>query len=447
MQVRAADHAAHLLERLTWLVRLRWSAIVIAGVVVVTAAHLGVVVTIVQLFAGVAMLALSNGVFQWLIGRTLTPGTRRLQNLIASQVLVDLLVLAWLLHFSGGADNPFTALFVVPIVVAAMLLPLRDAVVLAISAGLLLAAVLVGELTGLIAHNGLQIGTDQSLEELGGGGLWQSATFVGGYLAGFQVVLLAVAYLVHSLADRLAVVEAERRQHERIAVARERLARVGELSAGVVHSVRNPLHTMLACTDILKTRLTEEQATARRMVATLVEGIERIEGVTQRLLALTQPSPPQLQRLDLRATVDEAVRFVGVLATERGVTVRNNVPAPLHTNVDGDRMFEAIVNVLDNAIRACQSGGSVVVTGAGTEAGRIDLEITDTGVGIPAEELSRVFEPFYSSRYPDAGTGLGLAMARRSVEEHGGRMTLNSQIGAGTVVGIHLDGVGHWANA
>ena len=251
--------------------------------------------------------------------------------------------------------------------------------------------------------------------------------------------LQAVANVLATTIDR-ARVETQRQKHERIALSRERLARIGEISAGVSHTIRNPLHGIINGTDILRKKLSPEDSAGHEICDLMLEGLHRIEMVTNRLLTLTRDAPLQTVPANIPLLVQDTLKFVEAQARKGKVslvTEMSDVPAlPL----DPDRFSEALINLLDNALGACRKGDRITVKAISKDDpnGGVWITIEDTGKGIPAEHLDKVMDPFFTTKPVGEGSGLGLAIARRIVEEHGGKLILESKLQKGTKVKIFI---------
>jgi signal transduction histidine kinase len=261
------------------------------------------------------------------------------------------------------------------------------------------------------------------------------ALWVFAYLLAFVLTLFGVVYFVRSIAVRHREAENLSREREQIAISRERLARIGEISAGVAHAVRNPLHGILNCVDLLRRRVPADDG-AQDILKLMSEGLRRIDTVTHRLLLLSREPSLQKTRASINDLIEETVRFVEVKAHRKTVPIRLELSQVPEMQVDTTRLCEALFNVMHNAIDACDNGAGVtVVTSEMTSPlPGVKIEVIDTGTGIPADVLPKVFEPFFTTKPVGEGTGLGLAMTLRIVEEHGGTVSVKSQVGKGTHV-------------
>lgn len=210
----------------------------------------------------------------------------------------------------------------------------------------------------------------------------------------------------------------------REAARAERLAVVGELAAGVAHEVRNPLTSVKLLIQAIA-RNQPPGATDEQRLQIAQQEIARIEATIQELLDFARP--PKLRRVphDVRETLRRALNLVAGRALQGGVSIHEEMGAkPLVVDGDPDQLHQVFINLFLNAIEAMPAGGLLqICAGMHAAAGRNQLQLTvrDSGTGIPEQVMSRLFEPFVTSK--ERGIGLGLAISRQIVQEHGGRLT------------------------
>jgi len=224
-------------------------------------------------------------------------------------------------------------------------------------------------------------------------------------------------------------------------VKRERLAALGELSAIVAHEVRNPLGVIFNAVASLR-RLLDPGGDAAMLLDILGEESDRLNRIVGDLLDYTRPREPVLQQEDLGRVLQDSLEAARVQGggPERPVLIKSDVePGLPPVPMDRRLIRQALVNVAVNAIQSMPQGGMVQVRArreahAGREQLRID--VADQGLGIPAELLHRVFEPFFTTKAQ--GTGLGLAVVKRILEEHRGEIAVESTPGRGTTFTFRL---------
>ncbi|HYK82582.1 MAG TPA: ATP-binding protein [Gemmatimonadales bacterium] len=226
-------------------------------------------------------------------------------------------------------------------------------------------------------------------------------------------------------------------------VQSEKLASIGQMAAAVAHGLRNPLASLRAAAQLARHRV--ESPAAREPLDAIVEQVDRLDLRITHLLAFARPAPFHPLQESVRALIDAALSSFTERFRERRVEVAVSAPeAPPEIRVDPMRLEQALSEVVANALDAMPDGGRLRIetrrAGGPFGADGVAVEISDTGRGIPAEILSAVCEPFFTTRAE--GTGLGLAIAKRYVEEAGGRLELHSELGRGTTVSIWLPAAG-----
>jgi signal transduction histidine kinase len=209
------------------------------------------------------------------------------------------------------------------------------------------------------------------------------------------------------------------------------LASVGELASGIAHEIKNPLIGVQSGLDLLQKRIGEQ---AQTLIGQMREQLQRIEAAIRDLLSYAKPKAPRVIWTDLNRLADRVVRLVAPQAEQARVRIETRLsPALPRVQVDPELMTQTLVNLALNGVQSMTPGG--VLTLATTQRGEeVHIEIADTGSGIPADQLARVFRPFFTTKH--RGTGLGLAISRGIVERHGGRLDVRSEVGQGTVCTI-----------
>jgi two-component system NtrC family sensor kinase len=235
---------------------------------------------------------------------------------------------------------------------------------------------------------------------------------------------------------------AERDVEARVALERElrhseRLALVGQLAAGVAHELGAPLNVIDARAEQLLDRPDMALASRQRNLTIIRAQATRITRIVRQLLDLARPHEMRRERVEVGALIEASLDLVQAEAAMAGVDVRVARAEPVWVEGDGDRLSQIFLNVCLNAVQAMAGGGalSIEVSEAG---GRAVVRVADTGGGIAPEHLPHVFEPFFTTKAVGEGTGLGLAVSRRIVEEHGGRIAVENNSGGGATFTIEL---------
>ena len=228
----------------------------------------------------------------------------------------------------------------------------------------------------------------------------------------------------------------------------DRLASLGMMSAGIAHELNTPLAVIKGLVEKLNADAGKSLEPAQ--AALMLRVVRRLERLGESLLDFARVRPPETAPVGLRSIVDEATTLVRLDRDAREIEFVNSVPEDLSVECDGDRMVQVLVNLLRNATDAVRSGaGRSSSEPREAEAARIVVEaevseresrewvsltITDNGPGIDSDLLSRLFEPFASTRLDSHGTGLGLAVAEGIVREHGGLILARNRQGRGGAV-------------
>jgi signal transduction histidine kinase len=220
-----------------------------------------------------------------------------------------------------------------------------------------------------------------------------------------------------------------------------RLAATGETVAYLSHYIKNILQGMQSGADLV------DMAVDRKNVENLGQGwhivkrnLDRIMGLTMNMLAFSKTRQPKLQHDNLTRIVSDAVSLTRQRADEKEVLIKTHFEEPFPPiPVDGDGLHQVVLNIMNNAIEAVESGSGVVSlrTHYDAEENIADIVIGDNGPGIEQGNIEEIFEPFRSTK-GQGGTGLGLAVARKIVREHHGRIVVDSRIGEGTTFRIRL---------
>ncbi len=234
----------------------------------------------------------------------------------------------------------------------------------------------------------------------------------------------------------------EVRELEGQVIHAEKLATLGQLAAGIVHEINNPLTSISVYGEYLlsKLRRTGAEESDLKRIERILRSSDRIMSFTRNLLTYARPSREEARPLGVHEVLDEAVGFCEHLIREAQVTVVREYATslPKVSAVPG-QLHQVFVNLITNACNAAHDeGGTIRLTTRLHGQDRIHILVEDDGVGIAADDLERVFEPFFSTRRRGKGTGLGLSIVKSIVERHRGAIEIDSRIGGGTRVLVTL---------
>jgi signal transduction histidine kinase len=247
------------------------------------------------------------------------------------------------------------------------------------------------------------------------------------------LLLVAFAYVVR-LITKTRRLEAE-------AQMADRLAYVGTLASGLAHEIRNPLNAMNMNLQMLDEELTaanlHQDPEATALLASTKGEVRRLENLVTDFLAYARPMQPRLEPADLNATVEEVCRFLRADLQQRAITLDVSVSSSLPAvELDEGQFRQALMNILINAKDVLRQGGRIAVSTLTGPKGEAVVRIEDNGPGIPPEIRDKIFDVFFSTR--GGGTGLGLPIAQKIIESHGGWIALETEVGRGTTFELHV---------
>lgn len=222
----------------------------------------------------------------------------------------------------------------------------------------------------------------------------------------------------------------------------ERLATLGQLAAGVVHELNNPLTSISIYSDFLHAKWAREAHAAedREKLQRIRQAAERVLQFSRDLVSYARPATEErASPLDLHDTLEQSLAFCEHVLADAGVVVERRL-ADARTQILGvaSQLHQVFINLVTNACHAMPRGEGRLVVESEVRDGRVHVRLNDNGAGIPEEHLARIFEPFFSTKHAGEGTGLGLSIARRIVDHHGGELRATSEVGCGTTFELVL---------
>jgi two-component system sensor histidine kinase HydH len=264
------------------------------------------------------------------------------------------------------------------------------------------------------------------------------------------VVMVLSGFLAHQLAQAtrieaqkhqaaaLQLAQANRNLQEAEAAVRrsERLAALGQLSAGLAHELRNPLGTIKTSAEMLLKSVDADNAVAREMAGFISSEVDRTNSLVTRFLDFARPLAVRLEKTDLTQVIDQAITDIEKHQPPFDVTIyKNYSPEIPPFFLDGQLMERVIYNLVLNAAQASPPNGSITVKTRESD-GTVEITVIDRGSGIPPKLIENIFNPFYTTK--SAGVGLGLAIVSKIVDEHGGSIAVESEPGEGSVFRVYL---------
>lgn len=223
----------------------------------------------------------------------------------------------------------------------------------------------------------------------------------------------------------------------------EKMASLGVLASGVAHEINNPLGVILGYAGHLEGKMDPADPNFR-YIQDIRRESKRCKGIVQDLLSYARTPRPALEETDLNALLDQIADLAANHLDLNHVRLVRDFARDLpRVLVDPDQIRQVALNLILNAGAAMESGGTITVGTAASDKGCVDIVISDEGAGIAPENLEKIFEPFFTTKA--RGTGLGLAITRRIVEQHLGRIMVESEVGRGTTVTVRLPIEREWA--
>lgn len=431
--------AGSLPESLYWLIRLRWFAVAgVALTALFAQLALGLALPYHRIYAVAAGLGVYNFLLLDYLGRLLDeepPGLPALLNRLANaQIPLDLIALAALLHFSGGVENPFAFYFVFHVIIASVLLSRRASFLQAGSASLLFLLPAWLEYSGALPHHCVSQAGCRRADPLN----------LLGVSAAFASTLFIAVYMASSISQRLRLKEAH------LLAANEQLKEKDKIKSNyvlrVTHDIKEHLAAIQACLDPVLHGVTGPVPEAQeKLIRRSYERTGKLMFFVKALLELTRIKLSRRMEtgpFSLKKTAESAVALVEARARAKDIQLSWDI-APGIDVIHGSQIYieETIAGFLANAVKYTPAGGRVELY-VGDAGASVLVRVTDTGMGVPADELPHIFEEFYRARNAKAaertGTGLGLSIAREVAARHKGRVWAESREGEGSAFYLAL---------
>jgi two-component system, NtrC family, sensor histidine kinase HydH len=261
-------------------------------------------------------------------------------------------------------------------------------------------------------------------------------------ILGTLIVIMGMLFLVlRQIVKQAGVILARRQEVQRTLEAQlhqsERLAALGEMTAGVAHEIRNPLGIISSTAELLQARLAKYEP-KNRLAQIIVDESNRLNEKVTEFLDFARPRIPNLRLCDLGDVIDRSLEFLEPEIDRLGINIKRQYlldGRPL--SVDPDLLHQAFLNILLNAIQVLPQGGEITVStspGPGDRGG--EIRFTDNGEGITPEDLKKILNPFFTTK--EKGSGLGLPIVKSIIEAHQGTLAINSEMGEGTTIIVTL---------
>ena len=535
-----------LIERIYWLIYLRW--FVIGGLFIATyiaSSVFDVVIWVAPLYIIGIILGISNTVFFYYRKILQTKNYASVQKHAGMQIMLDLFLYTCLIYFTGGVENPFIIYFLFQAIISGILLEKKYSYLQALFATCLLALLISLEYFSIIPHQPLKIFFTITF----GKELWHSEEYILCIFFALTSTIFISLYFVTSIMDKLRkskddvlfeikstvenmsegvlfidsndkvtmcnktiektwgkkryiigksvkdniipyvgvpvskIIEKFRKgietsQHQEIKtdsgylfntycaiydnngkywgtvltshditerkklemqlLHTERLATIGEMSAKVAHEIKNPLSSISLNTELLHDEIIHDNGDktkeAEDLIQSIMKEVDRLTEISEEYLHFARFPRLELKPAFVNDMLIELTKFLKEEMSQKNITLRENYAADLpEVLLDENQVRQAFLNILKNSFESMPEGGRLDIS-TGSSGNNVEVCISDNGSGITKKDIQRIFDPFYSSKVN--GTGLGLALTKKTIEVHGGDIFCESVVGVGTT--IHL---------
>lgn len=441
-----------LAERVRWLIKLRWVALVAAGLVTAVAdAWLGGVLPLASLLVMLGCVALYNLVF-WVIAHRLVGSSSPddvYARLINTQIILDLVALTAALHYAGGIENPFSAIYVILVVVGSILMTRTDSFRYATLATLLWVGLLLAEAFGVLPHHNLvgfrlPIRHTEAIHLVAESVVLAGINFAAAYFSSGVVSQLRASE--RQLYDSNSACEVRAGELTRLNERLRELDHTRSLFIRLVtHELRAPVAAIQSYLRLILDGYVPEQRFSEIIAKAEQRAREQLDLIAD-LLDLAHINEPrgedQPRRVDVAAVLNDVLDLMQARVERKGLNLTREIDdQPLTVLATEEHVRQLWTNLISNAIKYTPDKGCVDVV-LRLEGEMIHGAVRDTGIGIKPEEIDHVFENFFRGEAAKAmaqhSTGLGLSIVKGIMDRYRGRVWLESQVGVGTTFYFEL---------
>lgn len=230
----------------------------------------------------------------------------------------------------------------------------------------------------------------------------------------------------------------DRKSLESQLIQSEKMAAIGQLAAGIAHEIRNPLGIITNALYDLGEIIESENPDVREDLRIANEEMRRVQEIINNLLEFSRESRAEVEPVDINDIARRTLQLMGKSLRSANIDVTTDFAKLVPCQANQNAMRQVILNLIANAVQAMPGGGELTLRTRVAEGDRVCLEVSDTGVGIPPEHLKDIFNPFFTTKAPGQGTGLGLSVVHSVVDRYGGDIRVRSKVGAGTTFILEL---------
>jgi len=445
-----------LLVRLKWFVQLRWLFLLgLATALFFAVKVFGLGMNLTPILIVVIAVVIYNFVFYFLHrSRNRHPerevtlrGLRIEANL---QIGLDLLSLIFLVHFTGGIENPFIFFFVFHMLLGSILLAGRDIWFHAIFTITILFILLGLSYFNILSHH--------QIEGFASEELWSNVPYLWAGILSFGTTILMAVYMTNSIArslrhregelfftknqlenqsKKLEQANMELIRQQNLLVQSEKLASLGKLSAGIAHELNNPLTGILSFSHFIKEECTE-QSRLQHDIDIVIRETNRCKVIIKGLLDFARQSKPEKKSGDIIQLLNKVISLVENHKDFKNIEIVKHFPEELmEIMYDKDQIQQVFMNLMVNAQEAMPDGGALHVSvRISMDMEYVVIRFRDSGTGITEENMKKIFDPFFTTK--ETGTGLGLSIILGIIENHEGKLEADSELGKGATFTVKL---------
>jgi len=230
----------------------------------------------------------------------------------------------------------------------------------------------------------------------------------------------------------------DRKRLESQLIQSEKMAAIGQLAAGIAHEIRNPLGIITNALFDLGEIIESNDPDVREDLRIAKEEMRRVQEIIVNLLEFSRESRAEIEPVDINEIARRTLQLMGKSLQSSAIRVAMELAELTPCQANQNAMRQVILNLITNAVQAMPNGGDLHLRTAMVSGNRLRLEVADTGVGIPPENIKDIFNPFFTTKAPGQGTGLGLSVVHSVVERYGGDIQVRSRVGAGTTFSLEF---------
>ena len=250
-----------------------------------------------------------------------------------------------------------------------------------------------------------------------------------------EITLLCQSF--NQMIDRIRQSNLElKNTHDKLLQA-EKLASLGILASGVAHEINNPLGGLFNCVDMLEER-GEDTDFRQRYLELLKDGLSSIENTVGKLLWMSRKGEKIPQEIEVKQALSDALGLIKYKLKKSNISYKENIESGLTVKLDPNDLQQALINLIINAVQSMEEGGILSIN-AFCKGSKVILEVSDTGKGIENKDTSKIFDPFYTTKPPGEGTGLGLWLTYEIVRTYGGEISVTSRKNKGTTFSVKFN--------